>query len=257
MRARHTALTPRAAGAPPVAKMIKPNVMRNLLKTRALPRPGCWHRFTAADWEFVSQTLAETPAGRESLATLFEDVDTLELILASPRLFDALMERRCGSWLSPELFFLVVVRQALSRVKTVRFQVADYIAVVCADFGCRADSGPQVRDKQVSSLYSVDYLEALHNANRHERFFLHVQCANQFLVLTSLYPDFLHDRAIKRGAPDIEYYEEVVVNHLTAARDHVLADEFALTEVFEQLTEIYPLVRRALNHTAREFLSLG
>lgn len=231
--------------------------MRNLLKTRTLPRPGCWHRFTDADWAFIGDSLADTEPGREALAKLFKDPDALEMILASPRLFDALMNKRCGTFLSPELFFFIMVRQALARVAVVEFQVADYIAVVCADFGCRAERGPKVGDKQISNLYSVDYLEALQNASRHERFFLHVQCANQFLVLTSLYPDFLHARAMRRGAPDVDYYEDVVVSHLTAARQHILADEFALVEIFDKLTDSYPKVRRALNHTAREFLSLG
>jgi hypothetical protein len=84
-----------------------------------------------------------------------------------------------------------------------------------------------------------------------------VQCANLFLVLTSLYPDFLHRRAERRGAPDVPYYEQVVVSHLQSACKHVLAEEFALEDVFSRLSEAFPPVRRALNHTVREYLSLG
>ena len=109
----------------------------------------------------------------------------------------------------------------------------------------------------MDSLYSVDYLEAIESASRHHKFFLHVQCANQFLVLTCLYPDFLHRRAERRGAPDVDYYEQVVVSHLDAARKHVLADEFALEETFEKVAECFPPARRAMNHTVREYLSLG
>jgi hypothetical protein len=82
--------------------------------------------------------------------------------------------------------------------------VADYMAVVCADFGCTPTKGPDAINHSVDSLYSVDYLEAIESASRHHKYFLHVQCANQFLVLTCLYPDFLHRRAERRGAPDVD-----------------------------------------------------
>jgi len=109
----------------------------------------------------------------------------------------------------------------------------------------------------MESLYSVDYVSALENAMSHEKFFIHVQCANQFLVLTCLYPDFLHRRAERRGAPDVGFYEQVVMSHLQCAGKHALAEEFALDEVLMHLAESFPPVRRAMNHTVREYLSLG
>jgi hypothetical protein len=48
-----------------------------------------------------------------------------------------------------------------------------------------------------------------------------------------------------------------VMNNLDAASHHALAEEFDLRKVFGRLAGAFPPVRRAMNHTLREFLSLG
>jgi hypothetical protein len=221
-----------------------------------VPQPGCWYRFTPADWQFIGDILALSERNRESLAKLGDDPDAVRSIADEPRLFEALLMSQRAALVSPELFFFVVVRQTLKRIGVQDLEVADYMAVVCADFGVPTNPGAD-REQEKASLYSVDYLQALESAGSHERFFIHVQCANQFLVLTCLYPDFLHHRAERRGAPDVNYYEQVVSTHLDAAGRHVLAEEFALREVLTRLADSFPPVRRAMNHTLREFLSLG
>lgn len=221
------------------------------------PRPGCWFRFTEADWNFIIETLSLTQGDRESLQSLCQDPETITLVLDHPKLFDSLLHCRNATLLSPELFFFVVVRHTLKRVGVQEAAVADYIAVVCADFGCRPSQERGEAERRVESFYSIDYIAPLDQASRHERFFLHVQCANQFLVLTSLYPDYIKRRAERRGAPGLDYYEGVVVSHLQAASRHVLAEEFAMHDVLSLLADAFPPVRRAMNHTVREFLYLG
>lgn len=221
------------------------------------PRPGCWFRFTEADWNFIFETLALKEGDRQGLTSLCQDPETVALILDHPKVFDRLLHRRDAALLSPELFFFVVVRHTLKRVGVAEVAVADYIAVVCADFGCRPSQERSEAERQVESFYSIDYLSPLDQASRHERFFLHVQCANQFLVLTSLYPDYIKRRAERRGAPGLDFYEGMVISHLQAASRHVLAEEFAMVEVLGQLAEAFPPVRRAMNHTVREYLHLG
>jgi hypothetical protein len=221
------------------------------------PRPGCWFRFTEVDWKFIFETLALTDRDRASLSSLCEDPETVALILDHPKLFDSLLQRHAMSVLSAELFFFLVVRHTLKRVGVTEVAVADYIAVVCADFGCRPRLEPHEAERQVESSYSIDYLSSIDQASRHERFFLHVQCANQFLVLTSLYPDYLKRRSERRGAPGLEFYEGMVISHLQAASRHVLAEEFAMDQVLTHLADAFPPVRRAMNHTVREYLHLG
>lgn len=186
-----------------------------------------------------------------------EDQEAVRMILDHPKLFQALVLSSKAALLSPELFFFVLVRHTLKQAGVDDMEVADYIAVVCADFGLPATADQMIPSHRLESLYSIDYIEALENARPHERFFIHVQCANQFLVLTCLYPDFLHRRAERRGAPDVDFYEKVVVSHLEAAGKHVLAGEFELDDTLAEVAAVFPPARRAMNHTVREYLSLG
>lgn len=220
------------------------------------PRPGSWYRFTAADWQFICDALALSRRNKEGLVSLLDDPEAVRMILDHPKLFHAILVSRTAGLLSPDLFFFVVVRHTLMRIGVEDLEVADYVAVVCSEFGCRT-AGQDPDPSHVQSLYSVDYIAAIEEAGPQDRFFLHMQCANQFLVLTSLFPDFLHRRAERRGAPDVDFYEGVVMNHLDAASRHGLACEFALDAVLAQLAESFPPVRRAMNHTVREYLSLG
>ncbi len=186
-----------------------------------------------------------------------DDPDALRHVADHPRVFEALVMSPRAALVSPELFFLVVVRHTLKRIGVEELEVADYIAVVCSDYGVPPRRTAQAGESGPERLYSMDWMHALEKARGHEKFFIHVQCANQFLVLTCLYPDFLHHRAERQGAPDVGYYEGVVSTHLDAAGRHVLAEEFALREVLTRLADRFPPVRRAMNHTLREYLSLG
>lgn len=219
-------------------------------------KAGCQYRFTPADWRFIIESLSLTDRGKESLASLCEDPDSVRSILDHPKLFEAVAVNANTALMSPDLFFFVVVRHTLKRIGVEELEVADYLAVVCAQFGMPG-TGQASAKPETMSLYSIDYLEALNQARGPEKFFLHVKCANQFMVLTCLYPDFLHRRAERRGAPDVGYYEGVVMSHLQAASRHALAEEFELEDVLLKLSDAFPPVRRAMNHTLREYLSLG
>jgi len=221
------------------------------------PRPGCWYRFTPADWQFIGEAMGLTKNNKESLAAMCDDPDVVRHVADNPKVFQTLLMGRRTEVLSPELFFFVVVRHTLKDIGVDDMEVADYIAVVCADHGMPSQNSAPQPTAVPSRLYSIDYLQALESAGSHEKFFIHVQCANQFLVLTCLFPSFLHRRAERRGAPDVEFYEGMVVNHLEAAGRHALAEEFALDDVLVRLSEAFPPVRRAMNHTLREYLYLG
>ncbi|HYF36898.1 MAG TPA: hypothetical protein VD994_16495, partial [Prosthecobacter sp.] len=80
------------------------------------PRPGCWYRFTAADWQFIRDSLALTQKDRDSLVSLLDDPEAVQMILDHPKLFDALLMGKHAALLSPELFFFVVVRHTLKRI---------------------------------------------------------------------------------------------------------------------------------------------
>ncbi len=220
-------------------------------------RTGCQYRFTPADWQFIIESLGHNDRSRESLASLCDDPGSVQHILDHPKLFEAVVMSQGTAVMSPALFFFVVVRHTLKRIGVEEIEVADYIAVACTEFKLPRASSLDKPRSEIPSLYSADYIDALERSKGADRFFIHVQCANQFLVLTSLYPSFLEHRAQRQGAPDVRFYEGIVVSHLQAASHHPLADEFALQDVLLKLAEAFPPVRRAMNHTLREYLNLG
>lgn len=221
------------------------------------PKTGSWYRFTPTDWQFILDTLALNQRSRESLAALCHDPDEVRHILDHPKLFEAACVSRNTAFLSPSLFFFVAARHTLKRIGVDDIELADYIAVVCADFGLTPKLSDAPPADSTSMFYSLDYLQALDKASGPDRFFIHIHCANQFLVLTCLFPSYLDHRSKRRGAPDVEFYENVVITHLDAAGRHILAEEFALNHVLTQLAAAFPPVRRAMNHTLREYLHLG
>jgi hypothetical protein len=243
---------PKNTSGTPDATFAKLNLITLMLR---FPRAGSWYRFTAADWQFIMESLHLSERSRDCLATLGDDQDAVRSVVDHPKLFESVVMQRQPAQISLEFFFFITVRHTLKRIGVEALEVADYMAVVCADFGLQK-TAPQNKTPQIG-LYSVDYLEALDRAGSRERFFIHVECANQFLVLTCLYPDFLHHRAERKGAPDVGYYEQVVVSHLQAASRHPLAGEYDLNDVLMRLSDAFPPVRRAMNHTLREFLHIG
>jgi hypothetical protein len=119
------------------------------------PRTGCWYRFTPADWEFIGRCLALTEGSRNSLASLADDPDAVRFVVDQPRLFEALLMGRQAAMVSPELFFLVTVRHTLKRIGVDDIEVADYMAVVCSDFGLSGSRGCAEK-AEAEGLYSVD-----------------------------------------------------------------------------------------------------
>lgn len=221
------------------------------------PRLGCRYHLTPADWQFITDSLKLSDRSRTGLESLADDPDAIRYLLDHPKLLEALLIGNRTTLVSSELFFLVMIRHTLKRIGVDDLDVADYMAVVCANFSITKNTVSSSNKQTTTWFYSVDYQQALEHADSRERFFIHVECANQFMVLTCLYPTFLQHRAVRRGAPDISYYEQVVVTHLDAAGRHALAGEFELNEVLPRLSSAFPPVRRAMNHTLREYLNLG
>src|SRR5881394_248587 len=101
----------------------------------SIPRTGCQYRFTPDDWQFIIETLGLDDRGRESLATLADDPGSVRHIMDHTKLFEAVIMTRRATVMSADLFFFVLVRHTLKRIGVESLEVADYIAVVCAEFG--------------------------------------------------------------------------------------------------------------------------
>ena len=160
--------------------------------------------------------------------------------------------------ISPELYFFVLVRRSLVAAGIEEVRLADYVAATLALHALGNPMSGAIPDRpDLEFTYQVDFLEALEEANTYDRFFLQVQCGNQFLVLTGLFPHFIEHRASRRGAPGIDYYESVARSAFLSASEHPLANELDLSALYPRLADCLGETRHALNRMAEEYLFLG
>jgi hypothetical protein len=225
-----------------------------------IPVPtSCRERLQPRDFEFISKVLAGGDRVATFLAELFEEADSLAVVLDQDKLLRAVLELPSPLSISPELYFYVIVRRGLKDAGITDLEIADYVAATLADHagGGRHSASRGGDLPETDFTYHVDIIEKMTDASTTERFFLEVQCGNRFLVLTGLFPHFLTRRAARRGAPGLEYYEGVARQAFLIAGRHPLAEEFAVREVYRRLGDCFSETRRALNRMAEERMFLG
>ena len=226
---------------------------------RIMPQ-SCLAKLSPRDFEFMGLILNQIESSLEDpFLRLARDPDTLHHLLKHPKLLAAITSLKQPINISAELYFFVIVRHALCEAGIDHLEMTDYVAGTLVEFAkgnpFRTETDDQLQVE--STPYHVDFIEAINSANAYDRFYLHVRCGNQFLVLTGLFPGFIKNREKRRGAPGVRYYEGVARESYRSAREHPLANEFNLCEVYDMLTDQFRQTRRALNHLAMEYLWIG
>jgi hypothetical protein len=217
---------------------------------------SCFHRFWKEDFQFLQSCLSEKSGKDEALIRLLEDPDALLALLEHERVFQKIVEIPFPLSISPELYFFVLVRKSLKEAGISEVEVADYVAATLARHATASFGGISPQRPNLDFTYHVDFIEAMEGLGAYERFFLQVECGNQFLVLTGLFPKFLEHRCDRRGAPDLGYYESVARSAFLTAGAHPLAEEFELGILLPQLAGCLAETRHALNAMADRYLFL-
>ena len=62
-----------------------------------------------------------------------------------------------------------------------------------------------------------------------------------------LFPHYIEARRIRRGGPDLSYYDSLGRRGYAMASDHALADRFHLEGVLQTAADRFPTLRTALN----------
>jgi hypothetical protein len=178
----------------------------------------------------------------------------LDGLLDDPRLLAALIEVRQGAVASYGLFSYVVVRHALRSVGEEDRALADYVASILLHFGL------QQRARRVSESDDEDYdtlaelLNGAESADAQRAFLVRAHLGNYALWLSGMFPEYIAARHYRRGAPDIDYYEEMGRKGYELAAGHRLASEHGLVPLYAAAAERFPLLRIALNRVSDRFL---
>jgi hypothetical protein len=181
--------------------------------------------------------------------------------LTAPAGLDALLDRRevAGYLLSaplpgpsPSLLFYVLVRHSLLDQGIEDRPVADYFAAVLRDFGNRqrATRIDDVDDQD--HHYLVDILADRAGAHGDRQFKVMVHLGNYAIWFSGLFPERIAERQLRRGGPDVSYYETLGGMGYAEASDHELAERTGLEEILRTAAERVHQVRLALNRVSAQ-----
>ena len=154
----------------------------------------------------------------------------------------------------PEVVFYVLVRHALLEGGVEDVAVADYVASMVMAFG-QGGRAYTVRDGgEVHYRYLVDLVRDLNEAAPREAFLLRTHMGNYSLWLTGLFPDFLQARVRRRGAPPLQYYEEMGRVGYRDASESPEATALGLERHLRSVSDHFSGARVALNRISDRYL---
>lgn len=216
---------------------------------------NCRARFTAADFQFIVRTLARVQKESVSLVELLSDPETRDQVVDHPRLVDAILSNAGNLTISSQFYFYVLARHVLKNAGLSDRKLCDYVASLLENFsrakGLAAPHSPNEQSRQ----YVSDMLIALQRATPEETFLIRAHVGNYSLFISGIFHENTEHRS-RRGAPDVQFYEQIGRTNYQLIASHALARRCELTGVFEELAQRFHAVRLALNRLADELLNL-
>jgi hypothetical protein len=178
-----------------------------------------------------------------------------DALLDDPRTLNAALTDTTQGMPAPLLFYLLV-RHALLEDGITDRTLADYIAALILEFarGDRAyavGGGPAAGER---FYYLADILQALQGASGRQAFLLQAHLGNFALWASGLFPDYLTERVRRRGAPGLDYYQEMGTTGYRLAADSTAADSIGMAGLFRAAAAQFPALRSALNRVADRHL---
>ena len=215
-----------------------------------LVRPKCRTRLSAEDFTFIQSVLVKTVQDEVALKSLFLDPEMLDTILDQKELFEAIQDRASTVNISSHLYFYVLVRQTLLNADIDDREMADYVASLLISFSREDHQRKLFPGLKEPMHYLIDIVTQIEKSDYYHRFFLYAHLGNQTLFLSGLFPNHIRHREQRRAAPGIRYYESMGRSHFKAARNHPLAKEFAMQDLYDDLYQGFHQTRQALNELA-------
>lgn len=204
-------------------------------------------RLTANDLHLVLLLLSRGSAGARQRLERQLATEGPDALLDHPELLERLLAVRTMLVPSGALFFYVLVRRALLDAGVDDRGVSDYLGALLLEFGRRDRAWRVGWNDDHSHRYLVDILADLEASDGERRFRVMVHLGEYALWLAGIFPEYIEARRLRRGGPDVPYYEALGRRGYGMASDHVLADVTGLEPVFRTAAERFPTLRGALN----------
>ncbi len=204
-------------------------------------------RLDSADLHLVVLLLAGGSAARRAGLEARLTAEGPDALLDHPELLDRLLDMRSLQQPSPALFYYVVVRHLLRQATVDDRDLADYLAAMLLEFGCRDRAFRIDWNDDHYHRYLVDIVADLQVTEGERRFRVMAHLGNFTLWLSGLFPDYIAARKLRKGGPDVSYYQMVGQRGFALASDHFLADHYHLDAIFRSAAGRFAHIRQALN----------
>ncbi len=214
-------------------------------------------RLTAADLQLVVLLLSRGSVHRRAALERRLQAEGPDALLDSAELLERLLAVRTVLVPSEALFFYVLVRQTLQRAGIDDRELADYLASMLLDFGRRDRAWRVDWNDDQQHRYLVDIVMDLEASEGERRFRVMLHLGNYALWLAGLFPDYIAARHLRKGGPDVTYYDALGRRGFGLASDHALADRYGLDGVLRTAAERFPSLRGALNGLSDRVLFPG
>lgn len=192
-------------------------------------------------------TRGDEPAReREELRLREQGFDAL---LDDPRTFNTLLAGRDFSTASPELVFYLLVRHALLEDGIADRALADYLAALLLTFG-REGRAYRIAAEPTEYRYLTDIVAEGARSTGQRAFLLRAHLGEFALWLSGLFPDHITARVHRRGAPGIDYYEQLGTTGYRMAASCTEAEQHGLAELYRNCADFFPALRVTLNRVA-------
>ena len=166
-----------------------------------------------------------------------------------------MMEDGAPLSISPQLYFYILIRHVLKETGLNDRCVSDYVASLLETFSQTARMKSPADGRATPIQYVSDMLIALQTASPTQSFLIRAHVGNYALFIAGIFPITVQSRA-GRGAPDVEFYENVGSANYKAAANHRVARSASLSGVYEQLADGFHDVRLALNRVSDSLIHL-
>lgn len=166
----------------------------------------------------------------------------------------AVMQGRGISAVPPGLAFYIMVRHTLLESGLDNRELADYVASLLVEFAVSGRAYRIARHDDKSYRYLVELVADLEEEGSERRqFLLRAHLGNFSLWLSGLFPDYVIARVHRKGAPGLDYYEDLGATGYRMASQCDLAERYDLTRVYREVAQGFRAVRRALNRVSDRF----
>lgn len=215
-------------------------------------------QFLRGDFDFIARVLGRAEAERAALIQLTNDPESLAQLLHDRRLFEqSLASPPALVTISPQLFFYLFVYNALADADIKDDDLADYVAAVCLAYRSNEALWHPASTAGGKTIYLVDLLTLKQELGEEQQYYLSRYIGDVTLFMTAFFPDFIFRRNKMKGAPAIEYYENIGRGEFDAAATRASSFDEEAGPILASLAEQFVRVRSALNVFIDMYLALG